>query len=182
MIHEKALVESADVGEGTRVWAFAHIMEGAVVGRDGNICDHAFIESGAQLGDRVTVKNNVLIWDGVSIGDDVFIGPNAVFTNDLVPRPLNKTAPDGFLPTIVETGVSIGANATIVCGVTLGRHSFIGAGTVVTADVPDHAVVVGNPGTQRGWICICGERLSEAAPACTCGRRYRWDGHPELVR
>ena len=132
-VHEKALCETEDIGAGTRVWAFAHVMKGVSIGEDCNIGDHVFIETGARLGDRVTVKNNVLLWDRVTIEDEVFLGPNAVFTNDLNPRVAFKKPPERFLPTLVRRGASIGANATIVCGVTIGEQAFVGAGAVVTA-------------------------------------------------
>jgi acetyltransferase-like isoleucine patch superfamily enzyme len=170
-VHPSALCESDDVGPRTRVWAFAHVMAGAVVGADCNVCDHAFIESGARLGDRVTVKNNVLVWDRVTVEDEVFLGPNAVFTNDLNPRVAFKKSPARFTPTLVRRGASIGANATIVCGVTIGVQSMVGAGSVVTRDVPPHALVAGNPARRIGWVCSCGERLGEAL-TCTCGRSY----------
>jgi UDP-2-acetamido-3-amino-2,3-dideoxy-glucuronate N-acetyltransferase len=170
-VHHKALCESDDIGSGTRVWAFAHVMAGACVGADCNIGDHAFIEGGAVVGQRVTVKNNVLIWDKVVIEDDVFVGPNVVFTNDLTPRSAFKKDRDEFLPTLVRCGATIGANATIVCGVTIGRYAFVGAGSVVTRDVAPHALVVGNPASVIGWACECGLRLAPDG-ACVCGRRY----------
>lgn len=170
-VHERALVESDVIGEGTRVWAFAHVMKGAVVGRGCNIGDHAFIERGARLGDQVTVKNNVLIWDGVTLEDGVFAGPNVVFTNDPRPRVAFK---DEFKPvaTVVKKNASIGANATIICGVTLGEWSFVGAGSVVTRDVPAHGFVLGSPARQIGWACDCARRLPESL-RCSCGRAYR---------
>jgi acetyltransferase-like isoleucine patch superfamily enzyme len=171
-VHPAALCESADVGPRTRVWAFAHVMPGAVVGADCNVCDHAFIESGARLGDRVTVKNNVLVWDRVTIEDEVFLGPNVVFTNDPNPRVAFKKPPERFAPTLVRRGASIGANATIICGVTIGEQAMVGAGSVVTRDVLAYALVLGNPARRFGWVCACGERLDEAL-ACGCGRRYR---------
>ena len=149
--HPLALCESDDVGFGTRIWPFAHVMEGAHVGAGCNIGEHAFIESGAWVGDGVTVKNGVLIWDRVVIEDYVFLGPGAVFSNDLVPRAGSGRSHDDFLPTLVRRGATIGANATIVCGVTIGPHAFVGAGAVVTRDVPAGALVVGNPAVQKGW-------------------------------
>ena len=171
-VHERALCESVDVGPRTRIWAFAHVMQGARLGADCNVGDHAFIETGAILGDRVTVKNCVLIWDKVTIEDEVFVGPNAVFTNDPNPRVAYKKPSEHFVRTLVKRGASIGANATIVCGVTLGQQAFVGAGAVVIRDVPPHALVVGNPARRVGWICSCGEKLPPEL-RCTCGRAYR---------
>ena len=167
-VHPQALAETDNIGEGTRVWAFAHVMKGAVVGRNCNICDHAFVESNVVIGDGVTIKNGVAIWDGVSLGDHVFVGPNAVFTNDLNPRAEVKKTREQFIETKVQQGASIGANATIVCGVTIGRYAFIGAGAVVIRDVPAYALVVGNPSRQVGFMCQCGERLPESL-VCSCG-------------
>lgn len=141
--HERALVESARIGTGTRIWAFAHVLPGAVIGADCNICDNVFIENDVIVGDRVTVKCGVQLWDGITLGQDVFIGPNATFTND--PWPRSKDWPEEFPRTVVEDGASIGANATILPGLTIGRGAMIGAGAVVTRSVPPHAVVTGNP-------------------------------------
>ncbi len=160
--HPMALVETDEIGENTRVWAFAHILPGARIGSDCNICDHAFIESGVTIGSGVTVKNGVAIWSGVTIEDDVFLGPNCVFTNDPNPRAHIKKPSSALVPTRVRTGATIGANATIVCGTSIGEHAFIGAGAVVLRSVPDFALMVGNPVRQIGWICICGERLPRA--------------------
>src|SRR5581483_6691234 len=132
-VHPHALCESEQVGEGTRVWAFAHVMKGAKVGKGCNLCDHSFVESGAVLGDNVTVKNSVSVWDCVEVGNNVFIGPNAVFTNDLNPRAEVKKPREQWVPTRIKDGVSIGANATIVCGITLGRYAFVAAGAVVAS-------------------------------------------------
>jgi acetyltransferase-like isoleucine patch superfamily enzyme len=179
-VHEKGLCESDDVGPRTRVWAFAHVMEGAVVGADCNVGDHAFIERGARLGDRVTVKNAVLVWDGVTVEDEVFLGPNMVFTNVRDLRAALRPRPDQFLPTRIRRGASIGANATIVCGVTVGERALVGAGSVVATDVPAYALVVGNPARRVGWVCECGRRLPSTL-ACTCGRQYRVAGEQGLV-
>lgn len=148
-IHPQALVETPDVGAGTRVWAFAHILPGARVGADCNICDGVFIEGGATVGDRVTVKCGVQLWDGVTLEDDVFVGPNATFTNDLFPR--SRQHPAEYARTLVRAGASIGANATILAGITIGERAMVGAGAVVTKDVPPGAVVVGNPARVKGW-------------------------------
>jgi UDP-2-acetamido-3-amino-2,3-dideoxy-glucuronate N-acetyltransferase len=172
-VHPAALCESEEVGPRTRVWAFAHVLAGARVGADCNLCDGAFVEGGAVVGNRVTIKNNVLIFDGVTIEDDAFIGPNAVFTNDLRPRTRGMQAsPWTLTPTTVRRGASIGANATIVCGVTIGAHALIGAGSVVLTDVADFAIVVGNPARVIGWGCSCGARLDDTL-TCDCGRSYR---------
>ncbi|HJK98093.1 MAG TPA: acyltransferase [Polyangiaceae bacterium LLY-WYZ-14_1] len=180
-VHPQALCESDQVGAGTRIWAFAHVMKGAVVGRGCNLGDHVFVESGARLGDRVIVKNLVLVWDRVTVEDEVFLGPNMVFTNDRVPRVAWKRDPAEWEPTRVRRGASIGANATIVCGVTIGEHALVGAGAVVTRDVPAHGLVLGNPARRVGWVCACGERLSEDGPdpltcRARCRQRYRPGG------
>lgn len=170
-VHEKALCESREIGPRTRIWAFAHVMPDARIGADCNIGDHAFLESGAVVGDRVVVKNGVLVWDGVTIEDEVFLGPNMVFTNDPAPRAGFKTPREGFVPTLVRRGASIGANATIVCGVTIGEAALVGAGSVVVRDVPAHGLVAGNPAARIGWVCTCGRRLL-GEWRCGCGRRY----------
>ena len=150
-VHPLGVVEpGAVIGSGSRVWAFAHVLRGARLGRDCNICDQVFIENDVQVGDRVTVKCGVQLWDGITLEDDVFVGPNATFTNDAFPR--SKQYPQAFLRTVVQKGSSIGANATILPGVTIGRHSMIGAGAVVTHDVPPGAVVVGNPARVVGFV------------------------------
>lgn len=176
-VHPLGINESESVGEGTRIWAFAHVMKGARVGRGCNIGEGAFIESGAVLGNQVTVKNGVAVWDRVTIEDHVFLGPHAVFTNDRIPRshPDFRTGPKGWEPTLVRTGASVGANATIVCGVTLGTWSFVAAGAVVIRDVADFAMVGGNPARQIGWACKCGRRLPDAL-RCVCGLEYAFDG------
>ncbi|MEA2509595.1 MAG: UDP-2-acetamido-3-amino-2,3-dideoxy-glucuronate N-acetyltransferase [Actinomycetota bacterium] len=179
-IHPQALCESNSIGAGTRVWAFSHVMQGAAVGERCNICDHAFIESGAVVGDGVTVKNNVLLWDGVTIEDDVFLGPNVVFTNDPNPRAAIKKQTGELAKTLVRRGATVGANSTVVCGIVIGEHSFIGAGSVVTSDVASFALSYGNPARRHGWICICGLRL-DVTLRCSCGRTYRETAEANLV-
>lgn len=177
LIHPKALVESDQIGPGTRIWAFAHVMKGAKIGAGCNIGDHAFIESHARLGNNVTVKNGVAIWDGVEIQDDVFLGPNAVLTNDSNPRAEIKKPRERLLPTLIRKGTTIGANATIVCGITLGRYTFVAAGATVIRDTPDYALVMGVPARQKGWMCQCAIRLRPSGPKrwkCPkCGRVFR---------
>jgi acetyltransferase-like isoleucine patch superfamily enzyme len=148
--HPHALVESEVIGKGTRVWAFAHILPGATVGSDCNICDHVFIENKVVIGDRVTIKSGVQLWDGITLEDDVFVGPNATFTNDPFPR--SRQYPSEFPKTLVRKGASIGANATILPGLTIGQNAMVGAGAVVTRDVPPNAIVVGNPARITGYV------------------------------
>ena len=147
--HPNAIVESPNIGDNTRIWAFAHILPGARIGKDCNICDHVFVENEVVLGDRVTVKCGVQLWDGVTVEDDVFIGPNATFTNDSFPR--SKKRPEKYEKTVIRRGASIGANATILCGLEIGRNAMVGAGAVVTRSVPPNAVVVGNPARIMGY-------------------------------
>lgn len=175
-IHPQALVESDEIGSGTRVWAFAHIMKGARIGTDCNVCDHVFIESNVQLGNNVTIKNGVAIWDRVTIEDDVFLGPYAVLTNDPNPRAEVKKTREQWAPTLIQKGATIGANATILCGLTIGRYAFVAAGAVVTRDVPDYALVMGVPGRIKGWMCRCAAqlRLGRSGVKCThCGRTFK---------
>ncbi|HEX3601063.1 MAG TPA: acyltransferase [Lacipirellulaceae bacterium] len=165
--HPAALVETDEIGAGTRVWAFAHVMRGAQVGADCNVGDHAFIEAGACVGNNVTLKNNVCVWVGITLDDDVFVGPNVAFTNDRYPRsPRMREAaaryetPERWLSeTFVERGVSIGANATIVPGVRIGRYSMVAAGALVTKDVPPFALMAGAPARVVGYVCRCGQKL-----------------------
>jgi UDP-2-acetamido-3-amino-2,3-dideoxy-glucuronate N-acetyltransferase len=171
-VHPTALCESDDVGPRTRIWAFVHVLAGARIGADCNVGDHAYVEGGVVVGDSVTVKNNVLLWDGVTVEDEVFLGPNAVFTNDLRPRAAFRKDPRELLATLVRRGATVGANATVLSGLTIGRWAMVGAGAVVVADVPDHALVLGNPARQAGWACVCGRALP-ADLACACGRGYR---------
>jgi acetyltransferase-like isoleucine patch superfamily enzyme/dTDP-4-dehydrorhamnose 3,5-epimerase-like enzyme len=153
--HETAIVESPDVGEGTRVWAYAHILPGARLGADCNICDHTFIENDVVLGDRITVKCGVQLWDGLRVEDDVFIGPNVTFTNDKWPR--SKHFLEKYPRTTLRKGCSIGANATILPGITVGDNAMVGAAAVVTHNVPPHAKVVGNPARIVGYVDVVPE-------------------------
>ena len=172
-VHPSGICESRAIGRGTSVWAFAHVLAGASIGADCNICDHVFIENDVVVGDRVTVKCGVQLWDGVRLEDDVFIGPNATFTNDLFPR--SKIYPDKFAPTIVRRGASIGANATILAGVTIGVRAMVGAGAVVTRSLPPYALAVGNPARVVGF--------TEQAPlAAAGGTAEGGDGDRRILR
>jgi UDP-2-acetamido-3-amino-2,3-dideoxy-glucuronate N-acetyltransferase len=171
-VHPNGLCESADVGPGTRIWAFAHVLPGARIGRACNICDGAFVETGAALGDNVTVKNGTLVFSGVTCEDDVFLGPNVLFTNDLRPRAAIKRTGEALLPTLVRRGATLGAGVVVVCGTEIGEHAFAAAGAVVTASVPAHALVAGNPARRRGWVCACGERLAADLRCPSCGTAH----------
>ncbi|MCX5789985.1 MAG: WxcM-like domain-containing protein [Elusimicrobia bacterium] len=163
-VHPLGVCESRKVGEGTRIWAFAHVLPGAVIGRDCNICDHVFIENDVRLGDRVTVKCGVQLWDGLRVEDDVFIGPNATFTNDPFPR--SRRRPAKFPVTTLCAGSSIGANATVLPGLSVGAHAMVGAGAVVTRSVPTNAIVMGNPARITGYVDAPASALPDgAAPA-----------------
>jgi UDP-2-acetamido-3-amino-2,3-dideoxy-glucuronate N-acetyltransferase len=184
-IHPHALVESREIGRGTRIWAFAHVMSGVAIGSDCNIGDHAFIETGAMIGNGVTIKNGVAIWDCVTIDDHVFLGPNCVLTNDLNPRAAFRKSRGELATTHISEHATIGANATIVCGVIIGRGAFIGAGAVVTRSIPNFALVLGNPARHTGWMCLCANKLNlpvsvqkGAFTTCTgCGRQFTATNH-----
>ncbi len=174
-VHSSSFVDDgAVVGEGTKIWHFCHLMPGARVGRHCSLGQNVVVMNNVVLGDNVKVQNNVSLYEGVELEDDVFCGPSMVFTNVINPRS-HVSRKNEYRRTLVRQGASIGANATIVCGVVLGRYSFVGAGAVVTSDVPDFALVVGVPARRVGWVCACGERLnlSEGRGTCgVCGARY----------
>ncbi len=175
-VHPQALVESSDVGAGTRVWAFAHVMRGARVGRGCNLGEGVFVEGGVVIGDEVTVKNGVALYDRVTVEDEVFLGPHCVFTNDLRPRSgRHKRAASTWLPTRIARGATVGANATILCGHEVGAYAMVAAGAVVTRDVPPHVLVAGVPAQPVGFVCACGESLPRNL-SCTCGLGYVRDG------
>lgn len=174
-VHEKSIVETTHIGRGTRIWAFVHILKNARIGRNVNICDHCFIEGNVKIGNNVTIKSGVYLWDGTTIEDDVMIGPAAVFTNDRWPRSKNSNYKQEKI--VLKKGSSIGANATILPGITIGPHALVGAGSVVTHDVPNFALVYGNPAVVKGYICVCGQKLaiSSSRITCICGRTYKFD-------
>jgi UDP-2-acetamido-3-amino-2,3-dideoxy-glucuronate N-acetyltransferase len=177
-IHESAYVdEGATVGAGTRIWHFCHVMPGAVIGPRCNLGQNVVVMGGTRLGENVKVQNNVSIYEGVELEDDVFCGPSMVFTNVVNPRS-HVSRKHEYLRTLVRRGATIGANATVVCGVTLGEYAFVGAGAVVTRDVPAHALVVGVPARRIGWVCSCGVRLPDAGEGtcATCGSAYARSG------
>jgi acetyltransferase-like isoleucine patch superfamily enzyme len=186
-IHPSSVVSpGAAIGEGTQVWLFCQIREGARIGSECILGQGVYIDCDVVIGSRVKIQNNVSIYTGVTIEDGVFVGPHACFTNDRVPRAVNpdlslKGAEDWTVArTLVKAGAALGANATIVCGVTIGRWAMVAAGSVVTKDVPDHALVMGNPARIAGWVCACGKRIEvderQACQTCSCGHRFEIEG------
>ena len=179
-VHESSFVdEPSEIGEGTKIWHFSHIMSGSRIGRGCNIGQNVVISPQVRIGDNVKIQNNVSVYTGVELEDDVFCGPSMVFTNVTNPRS-HVSRKDEYRVTLVKRGASIGANATVVCGHTIGNFAFIGAGAVVTRDVPDYAMIVGNPGRIAGWMCQCGLKLdlsrdlarNEDATCTACGTAY----------
>lgn len=168
-VHESSYVdEGAQIGDGTRIWHFSHVMPGAVIGERCNLGQNVVVMPGTRIGNNVKIQNNVSIYEGVELEDDVFCGPSCVFTNVMNPRS-HVARKDEYRRTLVRRGASIGANATVVCGNTVGEYAFIGAGAVVRGDVPAYALVVGVPARQVGWMCRCGTRLVMVQGAATCG-------------
>lgn len=171
-IHESSYAdEGSEIGNNTKIWHFSHIMKDAKIGKNCIIGQNVNIGSGAVLGDNVKVQNNVSIYKDVIIEDGVFCGPSCVFTNVINPRSYIERKNE-YKTTRVKTGASIGANATVVCGVTLGKYSFVGAGSVVTKDIPDYALAYGNPASIKGWVCYCGTKLDKELNCPACRKRY----------
>lgn len=174
-VHESSYIdEGAEIGAGTKIWHFCHIMPRAKIGERCNIGQNVLVSSDVTIGNNVKIQNNVSLYTGVIIEDDVFLGPSMVFTNIINPRS-HVNRKDEYQKTLVRKGASIGANATIVCGTTLGQYCFVGAGAVVTKDVPDYALVYGSPARVRGWMCQCGEQIkfdNELATCIKCGKKY----------
>lgn len=176
--HPSALVETEDIGDGTRIWAYTHVMPGAMVGKNCNIGDHCFIEGGATVGDNVTIKNGNMIWEGVILGDGVFVGPHIFFTNDRRPRSPRLPAAEyrykeksrWLEMTTVEEGATLGAGSVLLPGLVIGRFAMVGAGAVVTKSVPDFALVKGNPAKVVGWVCRCGVPLNFVGERASCSK------------
>jgi UDP-2-acetamido-3-amino-2,3-dideoxy-glucuronate N-acetyltransferase len=184
VIHESAYVDDgATIGAGTKVWHFCHVMGGAVIGARSSLGQNVVVMNGTRIGDNVKIQNNVSVYEGVELADDVFCGPSMVFTNVLNPRS-HVSRRNEYRRTVVARGVSIGANATIVCGTTLGEYAFVGAGAVVARDVPAYALMVGVPARRIGWMCQCGERLpdSGAGTCAACGSVYEPAGADRIRR
>jgi len=173
-VHESSYIDDeVRIGTGTKIWYFCHVQKGARLGRNCVLGQNVNVAGNVRIGDGVKIQNNVSVYEGVELEDDVFCGPSAVFTNDLTPRSPYPKGRENYERTLVKRGASIGANATVVCGVTVGRWAMVGAGAVVTADVPDYALVMGVPAKQVGWVCRCGLRLGEELCCRECGRSYR---------
>ncbi|RPH51160.1 MAG: N-acetyltransferase [Desulfobacteraceae bacterium] len=172
-IHETAIVDSgAKIGAGTRIWHWTHICAGAVIGEQCSIGQNVFIADDVIIGNGCKIQNNVSIYKGVILEDYVFCGPSMVFTNIYNPRAEIRKM-DQVRPTLVKRGATLGANCTIVCGITIGKYAFIGAGAVVNTNVPNHVLLVGNPAKQIGWVCACGERLSDDFECIECEKKYQ---------
>lgn len=182
-VHESSYIdENAIIGDGTKIWHFCHIQSGARIGKNCSLGQNVNISNHVKIGDGVKIQNNVSVYEGVELEDYVFCGPSCVFTNDLTPRSKYPKGTQGYKKTLVKIGASIGANATIVCGHTIGSWSLIGAGAVVVSDVPNHALMLGVPARASGWVCECGGILDKELH-CVCGRKYQKcrDGLEEIA-
>ena len=172
-VHQKALVESDYIGEGTNIWAFVHILKGAIIGQNCNIGNHCYIEENVTIGNDVVIKNGISIWSGVIVEDLVFIGPNVSFTNDKIPRA--KVYRKEYDKILIKIGASIGANATLIAPIVIGEYAIIGAGSVITKDVPDYGLFYGNPAKLKAWVCKCGKKLlfdNDKKTMCSCRNKF----------
>ena len=180
-VHESSYVdEGSEVGKGTKIWHFCHIQRGAVIGENCSLGQNVNISNHVKIGNGCKLQNNVSVYEGVELEDYVFCGPSCVFTNDLTPRAKYPKGPTGYKRTLLKMGASIGANATIVCGHTIGKWAMIASGAVVTKDVKDHALMAGVPAKQIGWVCECGAVLKNGLSCDTCGRQY-WESENGLL-
>ncbi len=172
-VHESAYIdENVTIDSGTKIWHFSHILSNSTIGKNCNIGQNVVIGPDVTIGNQCKIQNNVSVFKGVTLEDGVFCGPSMVFTNIYNPR-AEIVKMDQVRPTLIRHGTTLGANCTIVCGVTLGKYSFIGAGSVVTKDVDDYTLVIGNPARQVGYMCECGERLSDGLECSSCSKKYR---------
>ena len=186
-VHESAYVDlPCTIGNGSQIWHFSHVMQDVVIGEKCKIGQNVFIAAGVKIGQNVKIQNNVSIYSGVTLENDVFCGPSCVFTNINTPRSaFPRNTKDDYLVTLIKLGATIGANATVVCGHTIGRYAFIGAGATVTKDVPDYALVYGNPAKQAGWMCECGAKLEDFVKTTVCkacNREYQYCGENQIIR
>lgn len=173
-VHPTSIIDdNVEIGEGTKIWHFSHIQSGAKIGKKCSMGQNVNVSNNVKVGNGCKLQNNVSLYEGVELEDYVFCGPSCVFTNDLTPRAKYPKGQEGYKKTLVCEGASIGANATIVCGHTIGRWALIGAGAVVTSDVPDHALMLGIPARRKGWVCECGNLLPQNLTCVACERKYR---------
>lgn len=173
-VHSSSYIDdNVLIGEGTKVWHFCHIQSGAIIGEHCSLGQNVNVSNNVRIGDGCKIQNNVSLYEGVELEDYVFCGPSCVFTNDLTPRARYPKGHANYKRTLIKTGASIGANATIVCGHTVGRWAMIGAGAVITSNVPDHALMLGVPARRVDWVCECGERLRGQTQCAHCGRKYK---------
>ena len=173
-VHESSYIDDqVEIGENTKIWFFCHVQKGAKIGKNCSLGQNVNISNNVKIGNGVKIQNNVAVYEGVEIEDYAFCGPSCVFTNDLTPRAKYPKGAAAYKKTLIREGASIGANATVVCGHTIGKWALIGAGAVVTTNVPDHALMLGVPAKQRGWVCECGELLKDSLSCHACGRKYK---------
>ena len=180
-VHESSYIDDdVEIGKGTKIWHFCHVQKGARIGESCSLGQNVNISNNVKIGKGVKIQNNVAVYEGVELEDYVFCGPSMVFTNDLTPRAKYPKGSAGYKKTLLKTGATVGANATIVCGHTLGKWCMVGSGAVVTKDVKDYALVVGNPAKQRGWVCECGSVLDDTLECKSCKRRYKLNNEENL--